>query len=147
MQVEAQFADTLFLLERLQAVRLAIWGGASVLLGTSLLAFLRVARRESSVLLQFGIQCAAWGAFWIAFAGAWRSSTHLRDLAGAVELDRAAWFSLGIASAVVVCGAILILVGRGQRDGGALVGAAVGAMTQGLAVVVLALQLSAAVVR
>jgi hypothetical protein len=147
VQVTAQFADSLYSLERLQALRLALWGGASVVLGTGQLAFLRLASRESRVVLHFGVQCALWGALWILVAMIWRNAVPLRDLAGAVALDRAVWFALGAAASLTLGSATLILFARGTPDRASLLGAGVGTLTQALATAVLAAQLSVAIVR
>ncbi len=151
MQVSAQFADSLYAVERLQALRLVLWGAASILLGSLLIAFLQLTKRESRLLLHFGAQCALWGVLWVVAAVFWQSTIALRDLAGAVALDRAAWFALGVAGSVALSAAALIVaarvLARGTRAGGTMLGVSVGALTQAVAITVLALQLSAAIVR
>ena len=55
------WADTLQALERAHLLRLIVWGAASILAGTAILAWLRAGARESALLRHFAIQTAAWG--------------------------------------------------------------------------------------
>ena len=55
------WADTLLALERGHLLRLALWGGASVLAGSLIVAWLAVRRVDAALLRHFAIQTAAWG--------------------------------------------------------------------------------------
>ena len=65
--MQYMWADTLLGLERAHLLRLVLWGGTSVLVGSALLALLRVRGRRSSLLDHFGIQTALWGAIDVGF--------------------------------------------------------------------------------
>lgn len=147
MELTGQWADSLLSAERLHLTKLAVWGLASIVAGSALLAFVRVRALESPLLRQFGIQMASWGAL-VALVAAWGHGTlALRDLAGAVSLDRMVWFSVGLAAGVLGIGATLVLVGwRVSRRPG-IVGAGLAVATHGAALALLGLQLAAHIVR
>ena len=131
------FADTLLQLERAHLVRLIAWGALSVLLGTLLLSLLLAGRRQSPLLQQFAIQLGAWGLVELAIAAvAWRGLA-LRDLAGAVHLDRLLWLNIGLDMGYAAVGATLAILGwrLGRRLG--LVGAGLGVVVHGLGLAVL----------
>ena len=135
------WSDTLLAAERAHLVRLLAWGAASVVAGTALLAVVLVARRGtpggSPLLTNFAVQCAAWGAIDLAIAGfAWRGLA-LRDAAGATKLDRLLWLNTGLDVGYVAVGVALAVVGwqLGRRLG--LVGAGLGVVVQGLALLIL----------
>jgi hypothetical protein len=147
VQLTGQWADTLLAAERLHLVKLAIWALASLLVGSVTLAALRLRAAESPLLRHFALQMAAWGAA-NALLVAWgRSALMLRDLAGAVSLDRLLWFSIGLDVGCVAVGTTLAVAGwsLGRRLG--LVGAGLGVILQGAALALLDLQLAAQVVR
>jgi uncharacterized protein DUF6992 len=127
------FSDTLLQLERAHLLHLGIWGAASVLAGTGVLAVLTAARARSPLLAHFAVQIAAWGAAELALA-AW--GWHVlgpSDLAGAVRLDRLLWFGAGLDVGVAAVG--LTLVAAGWRLGVRLgpVGAGLGIVVQAAA--------------
>jgi len=141
------WADTLLAAERGHLIRLLVWGAASVVAGTAVGAFLVMGRRESPLLRHFAIQTVAWGAVDIALcAVAWRSLA-LRDLAGAVRLDRFIWLNIGLDAGYMMVGATLAIVGWRLSRGLGLVGAGVGVMVQGSALLVLDLVLTSHIVR
>lgn len=105
------FADTLLVAEGAHLLRLLAWGAASVLVGTALLAWLRVGRRHSMLLEQFAIQTAAWGAAEIALGALARTSLAMRDLAGATRLDRLLWLNIGLDAGYVLLGLALAFAG------------------------------------
>jgi hypothetical protein len=144
---QAQFADQLLVLERLYLTKLALWAGISVLVGSLVFAWLRVRRAISPLLQQFALQCVAWGVFDLALVAWGRRGLELRDLAGATQLDRFAWFSVGLDVGVVLVGATLAVVGWRLERRLALVGAGIGVLVQGLALALLDLQLSAGILR
>ena len=133
------WSDTLLALERAHLLRVALWGGGSVLAGSLLLALLAVRGRlgTSPLVKHFAIQTAAWGAVDLALiALAWRGLA-LRDHAGATQLERVLWLNIGLDAGYVGVGATLALTAwlLGRRMGG--VGAGLGIVTQGLALFVL----------
>jgi hypothetical protein len=147
MSLQGQWADTLLDVERLHVLKLLVWGALSVGVGTALIALIRVRRIDSPLLRHFAIQSAAWGAVDIAIAIWAKQELHLRDLASAVALDRFVWLNVGLDAGYVAVGATLALIGwnLGRRLG--LVGSGLGVIVQGCALVLLDLQLAAAIVR
>lgn len=136
------FSDTLLLAERAHLNRILVWGAASVLVGTLLLAFVTARRVGSPLLLHFAVQTAAWGAIDLVIALVARRGLALRDVSGATRLDRFVWFNNGLDVGYVAVGLTLAIVGwqLGRRLG--LVGAGVGIVVQGLALLVLDLRFS-----
>ncbi len=135
----AMWSDTLLALERAHLLRVALWGGGSVLAGTLLLAFLALRARGagSPLVRHFAIQTAAWGAIDLALVAlAWRGLA-LRDHTAATQLDRVLWLNLGLDVGYVGVGITLALAAwtLGRRLGG--VGAGLGVVTQGLALFLL----------
>lgn len=142
-----QWADSLLQAEQLHLLKLLTWAGLSIVVGSGLIALLRARRLESPLLTHFGIQSVAWGVVDLALALWARRSLALRDLEAAVALDRFVWLNIGLDAGYVAVGATLALVGwRLDRRLG-LVGAGLGVIVQGLALIVLDLQLAAAIVR
>jgi len=141
------FSDTLLLAERAHLNRLLVWGAASVLVGTLLLAFLTVRRIGSPLLLHFAVQTAVWGAIDLVIAVVARRGLALRDVSGATRLDRFVWFNNGLDVGYVAVGLTLAIVGwqLGRRLG--LVGAGVGIVVQGLALLLLDLRFSNALAK
>lgn len=137
------WADTLLALERGHLLRLGLWGGASVLVGTLLLAMLALRRTAAPMLRHFAIQTAAWGAIDLAIC-LW-SARRLapRDYAAAQELINVLWFNTGLDAGYAAVGATLaILAWRwGARAGG--IGAGIGVIVQGLALMLLDVRLIA----
>jgi hypothetical protein len=141
------WADTLLAAERAHLLRLIVWGGASVLLGITLLAFLKARRQPSALLASFAVQTAAWGAIDLALAGNGLRTLALRDLAGATRLDRFLWLNIGLEGGYVLVGLTLLIVGwrLGRRPG--LVGAGIGVMVQGAALAILDVGLASQISR
>jgi hypothetical protein len=141
------WADTLLAAERAHLLRLALWGAANLLVGTALVAMLRVGRPRSSLIKHFGIQTAAWGAVELTVALLSLRSLALRDLSGATRLDRMLWMNIGLGVGYVLVGATLVTVGwRVVRRPG-MVGAGVAVALQGIALVVLDLLLAGQISR
>ena len=133
------WSDTLLALERAHLLRVAVWGGGSVLAGSLLLALLtmRAGPGGSPLVRHFAIQTAAWGAIDLALvAFAW-PRLALRDHTAATELDRFLWLNLGLDVGYVGVGITLAIAAwtLGRRLGG--VGAGLGVVTQGLALFLL----------
>ena len=141
------WADTLLAAERAHALRLLLWGGGSALVGTALLAWLRVGRRRSQLLEQFGIQTAAWGAAVLVFGAIARASLAARDLAGATRLDRLLWLTLGLDIGYVLVGLTLLMTGWVVGRRLAMVGAGLAVVVQGGALALLHLLLASQISR
>ena len=141
------WSDILLAAEHAHLVRLALWGGASIVVGSLMIATLAVRRARSPLLRHFAIQIAAWGVVdLVMMLARWRVLA-LRDLAGATRLDRFVWFSTGLDLGLVVVGVTLAITGwmLGRRLG--VVGAGIGVVVQGLALAVLDLALAAQIGR
>lgn len=143
----SMWSDTLLTAERAHLLRLLVWGGASVLVGTALLAWLRGTRRRSSLLDHFALQTAGWGAVDVVLAALAFRSLAERDLSGATQLDRFLWLNIGLDAGYVMVGVALAVAGwrLGKRLG--LVGAGVGVVVQGCALAVLDLVLASQISR
>ena len=147
MSFEGQWADALLAAERFHLLKLTAWAALSVVAGTALLTALRVRRMASPLVTHFAIQCIAWGAIDLAIVLWARQGLALRDLTGAVALDRFVWLNVGLDLGYVLVGLTLALTGwrLGRRAG--LVCAGIGVVVQGLALALLDLQLTARILR
>ena len=145
--MQFMWADTLQQLERAHLVRLLVWGGASLLVGSALLALLRLRGQRSSLLFHFGLQTALWGSIDIVLALIGLQRLGLRDLAGATRLDRFLWLNIGLDAGYVMVGLTLLVFGwrAPQRPG--LVGAGLAVITQGSALAILDLVLAGQIAR
>lgn len=135
------WADTLLVLERGHLVRLALWGGASVLMGTLIFAILMMKRVEAPLLRHFAIQNAAWGAIDLVICMfSWRGLA-LRDYAGAQQLLNILWLNTGLDAGYIAVGATLAIAAWrwGPKPGG--IGAGLGVIVQGLALFLLDVRL------
>jgi hypothetical protein len=141
------WADTLLTAEGAHLLRLLAWGAASLLVGTSLLAWLRVGNHRSTLLEQFAIQSAAWGAAEIALAAVARASLSVRDLAGATRLDRLLWLNIGLDAGYVLLGLALAIVGWRLARRLGYVGAGIAIVVQGGALILLDLAFAAQISR
>lgn len=141
------WADTLQAFERAHLLRLGVWGALSILAGTAVLAWLRAGGRESLLLRHFAIQISAWGLVHMAIVGALWSSVGPRDLASATRLDRVLWLNIGLDAGYLLVGLTLVACGfkLGRRLG--LVGAGIGVLVQGSALLLLDLVLAAQISR
>ncbi len=131
------WSDTLLLAERAHLMRLVLWGASSVLVGTALLAMLAARRAHAPFLAHVAIQTLAWGAIdLVRVAYAWRGLAE-RDLRGATRLANVLWLNTGLDIGYIAVGATLAIAGwvLGRRLGA--VGAGVGIMVQGTALLVL----------
>jgi hypothetical protein len=131
------WSDTLQAIERAHLLRVGGWGAASALAGTLLLALIAVRRWRTPLLFHFALQTAAWGAVDLALAGWGLSALTLRDHAAATRLDRLLWLNVGLDVGYVAVGATLAIAAwrLGRRLGG--VGAGLGVIVQGVALLVL----------
>lgn len=141
------WADTLEAAERLHLLRLLVWAAASILAGSSLLAWLQVGSRQSPLLRHFAIQSAAWGTVDAVIAGATLTGVAPRDFASATRLDRILWLNIGLDAGYVLVGLTLLVTGwRVARQLGVM-GAGLGVVLQGGALMLLDLMLAAQISR
>jgi hypothetical protein len=141
------WADTLEAVERAHLLRLVIWGAASILAGTALIAWMRYASRRSPLLQHFAMQCIAWGSLEASLALLQVSRLAPRDLASATRLDRLLWLNVGLDGGYILVGITLAVAGwRLSRALGA-VGAGIGITMQGFALIVIDLALAARIYR
>ena len=145
--MQFMWADTLLAAERAHLLRLALWGGSSILVGGALLGLLRLRRVRSPLLDHFAIQTVAWGAVDLALALAGRQRLELRDLAAATRLDRFLWLNIGLDAGYIMVGLTLLAVGWRVARRPGLVGAGLGVIVQGAALAVLDLVLAAQISR
>jgi hypothetical protein len=131
------WADSLLAAEGAHLLRVLLWGAASLLVGSALLAWLHVGSRRSALLEQFAIQTAAWGAAEVTLAAVARTSLGLRDLAGATRLDRLLWLNIGLDAGYLMLGVVLAAVGWRLARHLGYVGAGIGVMVHGTALIVL----------
>lgn len=135
------WADTLFALERGHLLRLAIWGGASILAGSFLYTVLAVRGERAPLLRHFAIQTAAWGIVDVGIVlWSWRGLA-LRDFAGAQTLLNFLWLNTGLDVGYVAVGVTLAVTAWrwGARAGAT--GAGLGIVVQGAALFLLDLRL------
>ncbi len=137
------WADQVLAFERAHLARLLFWGGASVLTGVALWAYLRVRRLDVPLLRHFAIQTGAWGAIDAVLALAARPGLALRDYDGVTSLDRFLWFNCGLDVAYVAVGITLACCGWRLARSRGLVGAGLGVGIQGMALLLLDLRLAA----
>jgi hypothetical protein len=131
------WSDTFLAIERGHLLRVGAWGAACVVVGTLLLALLTLRRQRSALVFHFALQTAAWGAIDVAIAAVAWGRLALRDFDGATRVDRLLWLNLGLDVGYVAVGATLALAGwlLGRRLGP--VGAGLGVIVQGGALIAL----------
>jgi hypothetical protein len=141
------WADALLSAEKQHLLRLLTWAALSIVAGTLVLLMLAARRARSPLLEHFAIQTAGWGVVIgiVAFFG-WHG-LHLRDVSGAARLERTVWMNIGLDAGYVGIGLTLAIAGRmmGRRLGA--VGAGLGIVLHGLALLVLDLQFAVMVSR
>lgn len=101
------WSDTLLALERLHLERLAVWAGASAILGTILLGALVLRRARAPLLFHFAVQTALWGAAELALAAVRWRTLAARDYTGAFRLAWSLRVAMGAEIACVVVGVTL----------------------------------------
>jgi hypothetical protein len=141
------WSDTLLVAEKNHLVRLLFWGAASMLAGTIILVLLTVRRVRAPVLTHFALQMTAWGAIDLMLVAlAWRA-LQPRDFDAARRLDRFVWLNAGLDVGYVAVGATLIIASWviGRRHGP--IGAGLGIIVQGLALLLLDLQFATVLTR
>jgi hypothetical protein len=141
------WADTLLSAERQYVARTLIWAALSIIAATALAVLIAARRIKSPVLSQFAVQLGGWGLV-LGVVGAleWQG-LHLRDLAGAARLERETWMRVGFDVGLVGMGAVLAGASRALGRSLAGMGAAAGLAVQGVALLIIDLQLAAVVSR
>ena len=145
--MQFMWADTLLAVERAHLIRLAVWGGACLLVGSGLLGLMRMRGYRSALLDHFGIQTMAWGAIELAIALIGLRGLELRDLAGATRLDRFLWLNIGLEVGYVLVGITLVALGWRLARRLGLVGAGLAVIVQGAALALLDLVLAGQISR
>jgi hypothetical protein len=146
--VTVQWADSILRLERLYLLKLAVWGGLAVAAGTLLFALGGHARRIILSVRSLAMTLLIGGVAVAGLAFLLRSRTAMRDLSGAVALDRTLWLVSGIALGLMF--AAVVAAGRPRRrtaGDDSSTGIAIGVSLHAAAIAVLSLQLARAVVR
>jgi hypothetical protein len=137
------WADQVLAFEQAHLARLLLWGAASLVLGLSAWAFTRARGLDAPLLRQFAIQTGAWGAVDVVLALAARPSLALRDYDGVTSLDRFLWFNCGLDVGYIAVGITLAACGWKLATSKGLVGAGLGVIIQGAALLLLDLRLAA----
>ena len=131
------WSDTLLAVERAHLLRLLAWAGTSMVVGTALYAILTLRHLGSALLRHFAIQTFAWGLVNFLIAGAGMLRLAERDFSSATRLDRVLWLSAGLDVGIVLVGATLAITGWTLARRLALIGAGIGVLVQGAALLVL----------
>ena len=139
------WADTLQTIEQQHFLRLLVWGGASVLIGTIILIVFRVARITAPLATHLAAQCAIWGAAALLWGGYNYQSVPLRDYEAAASLARMLWLLIALEAGAIVLGITFAVFGWtfGKRIGS--VGTGVGVVVQAAALLFLDLSLVRAI--
>jgi hypothetical protein len=137
------WADQVLAFERAHLARLLLWGAASVVTGLGCWAFWRTRRLDLPLLRHFAIQTGAWGAIDALLALASRPQLALRDYDGVTRLDRFLWLNCGLDVGYVAVGITLAACGWRLARSRGLVGAGLGIVIQGAALLLLDLRLTA----
>lgn len=145
--MQFMWADTLLAIERAHLIRLVVWGGASLLVGSTLLGLMRARGHRSALLDHFGIQTMAWGTVELVLAATGLQRLELRDLAGATRLDRFLWLNVGLDAGYVMVGITLLALGWRVTRRMGLVGAGMAVIVQGAALALLDLVLAGQISR
>jgi hypothetical protein len=141
------WADTVLHAEQQHLLRLMVWAALSILGGTSVAATLAIRRIRSPLLTHFAIQMAVWGAVDGVIALVGWSNAHLRDLSGAARLERLLWMNIGLDVGYVAVGATIALCAWIIARKLGPVGAGVGIIVQGLALLLLDLKFASLISR
>ena len=138
------YSDTLLALERTHLLQIIVWGGASILVGAVMLALLAFRRERSALVANFAAQCAAWGIAEVVMAGIRLRGVSYRDGAAATTLDRLLWMNTGLDAGFIIVGITLVLTGwvLGRRPGP--IGAGMGIIIQGIALLIFDLRFALA---
>ena len=131
------WADQVLAFERAHLTRLLLWGAASLAAGLGCWAFVHKRRQELPLLWHFGIQTAAWGAIDALLALASQPQLALRDYDGVTRLDRFVWLNCGLDLGYIAVGVALAVCGWRLTQSRGLLGAGLGVVIQGAALLLL----------
>lgn len=135
------WADLVLSAERQHALHLLAWAALSLLLGTASLVITRTQRGQSALLRAFATQLALWAVALAAIGALEWHHLAMRDLSSAARLERIMWARAGFDAGIVGMGAVLggaaYVLARNQR----VLGAAAAIAAQGLALLIIDLQL------
>jgi len=106
-----------------------------------------VRRVRSPLLVQFATQMALWGLAIGAIAAFEWHSARLRDVSGAARLERMLWMNIGFDAGYVAVGVALATCAWLLARRIAVVGAGIGVVVQGLALLLIDLQFAAVISR
>lgn len=137
------WADQVLAFERAHLLRLLVWGVACVTTGLAAWAYWRVRHLDAPLLKHFAIQTGAWGAVDVVLALGSRQGLALRDYDGVTSLDRFLWFNCGLDVGYIAVGVTLAICGWRLARSRGLVGAGLGVMVQGAALLLFDLRLAA----
>jgi hypothetical protein len=141
------WSDIVLGAERDHLVVLFFWCALSILAATAVVTLLTVRRIRSPLLTHFAAQMAGWGIVLALIAlYEWRD-LQLRDLAGAARLERLVWMNVGLDVGYAAVGITLVLAGHRLARSAAAMGAGVGILVQGLALLLLDVHFAALVSR
>jgi hypothetical protein len=141
------WADTVLHAEQQHLLRLLFWAGLSILAATGVATMMAVRRVRSPFLAHFAIQMGAWGVVIGAIAGLGWFGAQLRDVSGAARLERLLWMNIGLDAGYVAVGVVLALFAWMIARKMAAVGAGVGIVVQGLALLLIDLQFASVISR
>jgi hypothetical protein len=131
------WSDTLLAAERSHLIRVAIWAVTSAVLGTSIVAIIMVRQIVAPIALWFAVQTMVWGSLELIVSAARWFALSMRDVAGAMRLERLTWFAIGLDIGIVGTGVTAALIAwRLKRHVGAF-GGGLGVVVQGLGLLVL----------
>jgi hypothetical protein len=99
------------------------------------------------MLRHFALQSVAWGVVVGAIAAIGFKNVALRDVSGAARLERLVWMNVGLDVGYVAVGATLAAVAWLLARRMSLVGAGIGVIVQGLALLLIELQFAVVVSR
>lgn len=141
------WADTLLRAEQQHLLRLLFWAGLSIIAATAVAAMLAVRRIRSPFLVQFAGQMAVWGLVIGAIAAIEWKTARLRDVSGAARLERMLWMNIGLDAGYIAVGVALACSAWYLARRLAGVGAGIGVIVQGLALLLIDLQFAAVISR
>lgn len=141
------WSDTLLSVEKAHLLRLVLWGTASLVLGSTLLAYVRALKSRSKLLEHFAIQTAVWGGIEVALSLNGLRTLGLRDLTAATRLDRLVWLNIGLDAGYVIAGLTALAIGWRLARRPGLMGAGAGVVIQGAALAILDMGLAAQISR